>query len=177
MIELYGIGENIGAFQGDNASNNDTTVNALREWYPINTTEQRLRCLGHVINLVVQSLLYGDNLSIFKKELDGASDLSQFKIWQKKGAIGKLHNIVVYICCSEQRTGVFKDIQQELADELKAYSLRLKKDTGVRWNSTYIMINRGLKLEAAIEAYCGRWQRPKGKDSYNLSADFLDKED
>ena len=68
-------------------------------------------------------------------------------------------------------------LQQELADELKAYSLRLKKNTGVRWNSTYIMINRGLKLEAAIEAYCGRWQRPKGKDSYNLSADFLDKED
>jgi hypothetical protein len=90
VIELYGIGNNLGAFQGANASKNDTTVAALCEWYDINISEQRLRCLGHIVNLVAQSLLYGDDLGGFKKELDGASDLSQFKVWRKQGAIGKL---------------------------------------------------------------------------------------
>jgi len=122
-------------------------------------------------------LLYGENLSTFRKELNGASTISQFKIWRKNCSIGKLHNIVVYICRSEQRTGVFKDVQQELADELKACGLRLKKDTGVRWNSTYVIISCGLKLKAAIEAYCYRWQRPKGKDSYDPAANFLNEQD
>jgi len=102
VIKLYGIGENLRAFQGDNATNNDTTVAALVQWYSIDVKEERLRCLGHVINLVVQLLLYGENLSAFKKELDGASNLLQFKIWHKIGAISKLHNLVVYICRSEQ---------------------------------------------------------------------------
>ncbi|KAI6854620.1 hypothetical protein KC338_g9214 [Hortaea werneckii] len=143
----------------------------------IPSANTRLRCFGHVINLVVQSLLYGENLSTFKKDLDGASDLSQFKLWRKKGAIGKVHNLVVYVCRSEQRIGVFSDIQRELADELKTSALRLKKDTGMRWDSTYTMIKRALRLKAALEAYCHRWQRPKGKDAYDLTADFLDEQD
>ncbi|KAI6914226.1 hypothetical protein KC318_g700 [Hortaea werneckii] len=130
----------------------------MATWIPSANT--RLRGLGHVINLVVQSLLYGENLSTFKKELDGASDFSQFKLWRRKGAIGKVHNRVVYICRSEQRIGVFSEIQRELADELKTSALRLKKDTG-----------------AAVEAYCHQWQRPKGKDANDLSADFLDEQD
>jgi len=50
--------------------------------------------------------------------------MSQFKIWRKRGSIGKCHNLVVYICRSEQRTGVFNDIQRQLADELKASVLK-----------------------------------------------------
>jgi hypothetical protein len=153
VIEVYGIGNNLGAFQGDNATNNDTTVAALCEWYSIDITEQRLRCLGYVINLVVQSLLYGENLSGFKKELDGTSDLSQFKVWRKQGAISKLYNLVYYICRSKQRTSVFNDLQREHAEQLKESVLRLKRDTGVRWNSTYTMIKRALRLRATLDAY------------------------
>ena len=125
----------------------------------------------------MQSLLYGENLSSFKRDLEGASDLSQFKLWRKKGAIGKIHNIVTYICRSEQRVGVFNDLQQDLSDELKAATMRLKKDTGVRWNSTYVMIKRALRLKGPIDAYCQRWRAPRGSDSYDLIANFLDKED
>lgn len=53
VIKPYGISDSLGAFQGDNASNNDTTVDALRQWYHIDIKEQRLRCLGHIINLVI----------------------------------------------------------------------------------------------------------------------------
>lgn len=111
---------------------NDTTVETLAQTYNIDATEQRLRCLGHVVNLVVQALLYGEDLTTLSKELEDASDISQFKIWRQQGAIGKLHNLVVYICRSEQRTGIFNNIQRELANELKASALRLKRDTGVR---------------------------------------------
>jgi len=44
----------------------------------------------------------------------------------------------------------------------------------VRWNSTYMMIKRALRLKAAIDAYCYCWQRPRGKDSNDLTAAFLD---
>jgi hypothetical protein len=39
------------------------------------------------------------------------------------------------------------------------------------------MIDRAIKLIAPIDAYCHRWQRPKGKDTYDLTADFLDQQD
>jgi len=45
-----------------------------------------------------------------------------------------------------------------MADELETSVLRLKRDTGVRWNSTYTMIDRALHLKAAIDTYCYRWQ-------------------
>ena len=110
VIKIYGIDDRLGAFQGDNASNNDTTIETLAQTYNINATEQRLRCLRHVVNLIVQALLYGKNLTTLSKELESASDVLQFKIWRQQGAIGKLHNLIVYICRSEQRTSVFNDI-------------------------------------------------------------------
>jgi hypothetical protein len=53
----------------DNADNNDTALATLTlaQEYPINVPEQRLRCFGHVVNLVVKALLFGTGLSNFRK--------------------------------------------------------------------------------------------------------------
>jgi hypothetical protein len=176
VIDHYEIGHKLSAFQMDNADNNDTCLRALAENYPIDEAEQRMRCFGHVVNLVVKALLFGEGLTKHQKELDGASDYEKLKIWRKKGAIGRLHNLVVYISRSGQRIIAFNKAQQEVANELVTFFLKLKKDTGVRWNSVYTMIRRSLKLEKALTLYCARWQKPKDS-TYNLHDDQLDQQD
>ncbi|TKA40663.1 hypothetical protein B0A49_12608, partial [Cryomyces minteri] len=55
----------------------------------------------------------------------GADTLSPYR------AIGKLHNLVNYISRSGQRIIAFDKAQQEVADELVTFFIRLKKDTGL----------------------------------------------
>lgn len=70
VINTYEIEGNISAFQVDNAASNDTTLDALTEELPILDTTtsdlpaMRLRCFGHIVNLVVKALLFGTNLII-----------------------------------------------------------------------------------------------------------------
>jgi hypothetical protein len=64
VIKLFDISGKLGAFQIDNATSNDTAMRALAARIPgINVQESRLRCFGHVVNLVVKALLYGSNSS------------------------------------------------------------------------------------------------------------------
>jgi hypothetical protein len=177
VLNDYNIGDKLGALQMDNADNNDTCLQALSKQFDIAVTESRLRCQGHNQNLVVKALLFGEGVSQFQKELAGASNELTFQLWRRRGAIGRLHNLVVYITRSPARTSVFNQAQQEEADEVLSFYLRLKKDTGIRWNSVYTMIERALKLRRAIERYCHNWQAPKEKEAYNLQQDFLDTED
>jgi len=69
VIEDYNISHKLGAFQMDNADNNDTCLDALSEVYSLKKDEVRLRCQGHIHNLVVKALLYGEGLAKFQKEL------------------------------------------------------------------------------------------------------------
>lgn len=176
VITFYDLGNKLGAFQMDNATNNDTALRALAERWPINVQEQRLRCFGHIVNLVVKALLFGEGLSKFQKDIASANDDEQYKLWRKQGAIGKLHNIVVYITRSHKRAQAFSAVQLEAADDINYFALKLKKDLGVRWNSVYTMIERALKLQGAIDLYCAKWKKePDSK--YDLTADFLDEID
>lgn len=57
VIEEYGTCKHPGGFQMDNATNSATTLEALADWYELDVSESRLRYFGHIINLVVKSLL------------------------------------------------------------------------------------------------------------------------
>ncbi|KAF8430367.1 hypothetical protein EV426DRAFT_504890, partial [Tirmania nivea] len=62
----------------------------------------RLRCIGHVINLVVKAFLYGYE---FMEESESDSEDSE-KVatsWRKRGPYGKLRNVITYICWTPQR--------------------------------------------------------------------------
>jgi hypothetical protein len=60
VIENYKIEDRISAFQMDNAPNNDTALDALAIDIPsVDRKQSRLRCFGHIINLVVKALLFG----------------------------------------------------------------------------------------------------------------------
>ena len=71
--------------------------------------------------------------------------------WRKKGPLGKLHNIVVFIQRSTQRIQRFKSL-------IEANGLRLIRDNSTRWNSWYMMLERALKLKEAIQIYCFKYK-------------------
>lgn len=172
VIEAFSIEDKLGAFQMDNATNNDTALEALEAALPasIDVKQSRLRCFGHIINLVVKALLFGSGSVSLQKQLDDAGDDDTFKIWREQGAIGHLHNIVTYIARSDRRRRAFEAAQKVDASD---FTLQLVKDLGVRWNSTYSMIQRALRLQPAIHRYCLQWT-PADGESYDLSKDFLD---
>jgi hypothetical protein len=154
VVKLFGIGDKLGAFQMDNATSNDTAMNALAARIPgINPKESRLRCFGHIVNLVVKALLYGSKSSMLQQELGAAAgdDEASFKIWREQGSIGRLHNIVTYISRSDSRRRAFEATQKV---DASMFSLQLVRHLGVRWNSTFAMIKRALELQQAIQRYC-----------------------
>ena len=87
----------------NNADSNDTCLETLTRWFPMDVSQRYLRYIGHIINLIVRAVIFGINISKFKAELHGASDEFSFEIWAKKGAIGRLHNLIIYIRRTDQR--------------------------------------------------------------------------
>jgi hypothetical protein len=49
-------------------------------------------------------------------------------------------------------------------------------DIGVRWNSTYSIIQRALRLKDALHRYCAQWT-PTQSESYDLTRDLLNAKD
>jgi hypothetical protein len=98
IINEFSLRDRIGYFVLDNASNNDTYVEALADKFSFNTRYRRLRCAGHIINLVAKALLFGDNIGTFEAEVNTPKELiDELKLWRKRGPIGKIYNIVTYI--------------------------------------------------------------------------------
>jgi hypothetical protein len=65
----------------------------------------------------------------------------QLKHYRKFGAVGKLHNIVLHVRWNPERRRKFESIQRRSNNSIKVYQLVV--DGGIRWNSTYDMIERG----------------------------------
>jgi hypothetical protein len=180
VINEYDFGQKLGCFMMDNAQNNDTCVAELRRYFPtINEKEQRLRCAGHIFNLVTKAVLYGKGVSKWQRKLLGASDNDTFKLWREKGCIGKVHNFVKYVGRSTARREEFAALQvtAQAARGEKIFAYKLINDGGVRWNSTYSMLKRALKLRDAIDLYYKRYKKSTDIDEYNLLDDELTEED
>jgi hypothetical protein len=106
VLQDYGITpDRLGTFVLDNATNNDTCITALARTYKWDKSEvhrRRLRCFGHIINLVAQAFLFGAESEVFAYTLDQLQKqidegLIKTNLWKLCGPIGKLHYIVVYI--------------------------------------------------------------------------------
>ena len=178
-LERYHITDNTGCFMMDNARDNDKLMDNLAQKLPdFNPKACRLRCAGHIINLIVKAALFSKGVSKLQRALVGASDEETFKLWNETGAIGKAKNLTVYINRTDQRRSAFKACQSIGASEDDPiFYLELLTDGGVRWNAVYKMIKRILYLRNAIELYQTRWARPSDKGAYDLSKDFLTAKD
>lgn len=110
----------------------------------------RLRCNGHIINLTAQAFLFSTD----EDALDSTNNLNSFipteqemESWRRKGPLGKLHNLVVYIQRSPQRSASF---------QLLSSGRKLVRDNKTRWNSWYAMIDCAIhkRMKPAIDVYC-----------------------
>lgn len=155
IITEWGIGGQLGYFVTDNASNNDTCMEALAEEFGFNHKHRRLRCIGHIINLVVRQILFGKEADALENDCAQPKELlAELLLWRKKGPIGKLHNIVHWIQRSNlvyQRLHQLQRNEQALTGE-NGPTYEVIEDNATRWNSTSAMIERAIKLQSVIDA-------------------------
>jgi hAT family C-terminal dimerisation region len=149
VLREYEIGNQFGYFILDNASSNDNAVKAILQEFNISSEyeERRLRCFGHIINLVAQAFLFGQAIPAF--ESDDYEEMEEaYEEYQKAGPVGLIHFIAVFIRSSSQRREDFSRCQ--LGDE----ELVPKADNRTRWNSTFYMLKRALLLRKPIDLFC-----------------------
>jgi hypothetical protein len=153
IVQTFGLEQKLGWFVCDNASNNDTCIEALGSEFEFDHFERRIRCIGHVINLVARSLLFGKDPEALEEKLTQADDI---ELWRKRGPLGKIHNIVTWIRASPQRREQLRNYQvhhpliDEGTGEEKPNTLELIADNNTRWNSFFYMLRRAIQQKDSI---------------------------
>ncbi|KAF6524788.1 hypothetical protein HZS61_010583 [Fusarium oxysporum f. sp. conglutinans] len=169
VVRDWGINCKLGVSICDNAASNDVCLRNLYTTLDASITRadteaRRMRCFGHILNLVAQAFLYGDDAASFELQSEAYDMLERveedLEHWRAKGPVGKLHNIVKFIRASPQRTETFKahardqeevDIYK-LAEESTA-ELEVIQNNATRWNSTYMMIERALVKQSELNSF------------------------
>jgi hypothetical protein len=152
IITRFDLQNNIGFFNADNASNNDTCIAALANEFNFDPIERRLRCAGHIFNLVARALLWGIDEDVFLREL-AAVDITtvELELWRGRGPIGKVRNTIVYIRSSPQRNEAFKKAQRDHPLLKKVCELHTFNDT--RWNSVFDALRVFIHVRPAIDDF------------------------
>ncbi|KAH0648272.1 hypothetical protein KY285_033520 [Solanum tuberosum] len=120
----------------DNASSNDVTVKELSKIFTkrgtnfMNGEHLHVRCMAHILNLVVQ-----DGLKV------------------STASIERIRKAVKYIRLSLARCKRFHECAEDVDINCKK-SLCL--DVSTRWNSTYLMLNRAIEFENMFSSYVDR---------------------
>lgn len=171
-------GSQIAFFAADNATNNDKALRLLSERVTLDPVVSRLRYASHIFNLVCTAILFGVDkdaledaqydflqddstsgtqaVTSFETILTYGSEEEQHRAWQYKGPIGKLYNLVTHIKANNARIAIFESKQAQVIDEGESSQqkiFRLVTNGGIRWNSTYLMIERRILLRDALTLY------------------------
>jgi hypothetical protein len=185
VLEDYGIVERLGNIIGDSAATNGTLCRTIHKYFSEelfmewNYETNQIRCVGHIINLIVQAFLFGelqeDELENFerdeKQEYSIDIDKQKQRVRQQMSSMGKLHNIVVHIRSSAARTKAFCDNSE---------GKRIILDNRTRWNSWHNMLERALDLEKSVDFYLKNQSdlkldvlKPKDWASLRTTTEFL----
>jgi hypothetical protein len=97
IVREFEIGDKLGYFTLDNASNNKTTMEELGRELGFDWKKRWVRCIGHVVNRVVKHMLFGQDPDAFEQQIyDGQFTAArEHEQWRKKGPVGKWHNFAV----------------------------------------------------------------------------------
>ncbi|KAG7416674.1 hypothetical protein Forpi1262_v015182 [Fusarium oxysporum f. sp. raphani] len=107
---------------------------------------RRIRCFGHVLHLVATAMLFVHDTQALED-----LDLDDFDEWTKRGPVGKLHNLVVWINRSNKATVILRRLQDDDPDKNYPGTLDVVLDNCTRWLSQYYMIERAIKLRRYLE--------------------------
>jgi hypothetical protein len=115
VINDYNIRDRIGYFILDNAKNNDKAVEFLCAELELDPKWRRLRCAGHIINLIARQVLFGEDYEMFERDIALINDpKEEVELWRKKGPVGMIHSIIKWIRNSPGRLQRFHKVQQDL---------------------------------------------------------------
>jgi hypothetical protein len=136
---------------------------------------KRLRCMGHVLNLIAEAYLYGQDASDFEDQFKEQGLKGRRKMWRDRGELGKLHNLVAHVMASGKRSELFTSLQlTENVGKAAGKRWKLVLDGGIRWNATYSMIRRALELKQALNTYASQLRNSTNTlDSETYDEDFL----
>ncbi|KAJ3453198.1 hypothetical protein MRS44_018853 [Fusarium solani] len=167
IIHDYGFEDRVGYFVTDNAESNDTCLDELATELGFNKQHRRLRCCGHIINLVARSILFGTDADAFEEDCQANKELQdEMRLWRAKGPVGKLHNIVHWVQRSGQRIDKLHKLQsiENTAlglEDRPTYDVVM--DNATRWNSSEAMMERGYHLrnplDSLVQAEVTEWDQ------------------
>ena len=147
----------LGYFVLDNAANNDTAIAVVAEIYDFLPVHRRLRCGPHTLNLIGQTLLWGNNQQAYDNAPEELSDEVMFmREWRKDGPLGVLLDVINYIKTPQQHE-LFINFQHRANADLSAKDrkiLEVVKPVVTRWNSYFSCFERAVTLQSAVNAYC-----------------------
>jgi hypothetical protein len=159
----YGLEKKVEYFISDNARNNSEPLGFLGTEFHFDPQRRWLRGVGHIFNLCRQAVLFGKDFDPFAREVrDLQLEELQLVKWRRRGPIGKLHNIIVYLDASPQRWETRVELQRELIGptqpEGKKEVYEIVKGVITRWNSFDDSAARALYLRPAIDEFVQREQ-------------------
>jgi hypothetical protein len=169
LTELY-ILDRIGGITLDNASNNDSAMAELEDYFEecglkYNAKQQQVRCVSHVIHLAVQALLDAlpnpDDFDICN--IPNSAVKATFRQTRcdpkyakalKSDLVGRTAEVVKQLWSSGQRREALKQAicythhDRRIVPPLSI--LQLLRQVVTRWSSTFFMIDRFLYLSPAV---------------------------
>lgn len=118
--------------------------------------EAWIRCSGHVLNLVAQAVLCGEEEHAFEREVDNiALEEMQLRIWRRRGPLGKVHNLVYWIVRLPQHNDRLMAMQRQLIapgrPDDKKETYEVIKDVTTRWTFFDDAAARAIYLRPAID--------------------------
>jgi len=158
ILDHFNLWQSFGYAITDNASKNQAYLKLLLEALGFYAADRHVLCVGHIINLVAHKVLFGSNVESFEHELasNATAELVELATWRHKGPIGRLHNLIRYICHSSERRDLFISLQEVALggdDGVKRRPLHLILDNLTRWNSWYDAAERAVHLREYIDEF------------------------
>ncbi|KAF6518143.1 hypothetical protein HZS61_002221 [Fusarium oxysporum f. sp. conglutinans] len=159
VVEEYDLRGKVGYFTMDNHDANDTMLGDIaKEIDGLDPAARRLRCSGHIMNLIVQAFLFRSKAKkIQEDEREGVDEayerlrrLSEreeggiitkaqaTEEWREFSVLGKLHNLCIY---SRSSTSIYNDFKAEIGRALP-------RDNDTRWNSWFRLIDVAIENRA-----------------------------
>lgn len=170
-LESYGIEKRLGYVTADNASANDTLCRAMEESLSVrhgvswDARHNRLRCLGHVLNIAVQAFLFCRNEEALdtatQRVLNSGSVIEDAIVseggFASHGPLNKVYRLAVAV----RNLALHKEFK-----DLAGKVLKLPGET--RWNAWYTLLADAIECRDAIARIIDRHAQ---LEAFKLSRD------